>query len=104
MAVLPLPTERTVALIITANGPSLARLNCFGFSGPTFAPFFAFAGFVAFAAFLLAFAFFSSFRDLTASGFWSTKMGVADLQYQGNVFVDEWTGCPDAALKKLGVG
>ena len=50
-----------------------------------------------------AVAFFSSFRDLTASGFWSTKMGVADLQYQGNVFVTEWTGCPDAALKKLGV-
>jgi len=50
-----------------------------------------------------AIAFFSSFRDLTASGFWSTKMGVADLQYQGNVFVDEWKGCPDAALKKLGV-
>ena len=37
-----------------------------------------------------AIAFFSSFRDLTASGFWSTKMGVADLQYQGNVFVSEW--------------
>ena len=50
-----------------------------------------------------AIAFFSSFRDLTASGFWSTKMGVADLQYQGNVFVSEWTGCPDAALRKLGV-
>jgi gluconate 2-dehydrogenase gamma chain len=50
-----------------------------------------------------AIAFFSSFRDLTASGFWSTRMGVADLQYQGNVFVSEWTGCPDAALKKLGV-
>ena len=50
-----------------------------------------------------AIAFFNSFRDLTASGFWSTKMGVADLQYQGNVFVDEWKGCPDAALKKLGV-
>jgi gluconate 2-dehydrogenase gamma chain len=48
--------------------------------------------------------FFSSFRDLTASGFWTTKMGVADLQYQGNVFVSEWNGCPDAALKKLGVG
>jgi gluconate 2-dehydrogenase gamma chain len=30
-------------------------------------------------------------------------MGVADLQYQGNVFVSEWTGCPDVALKKLGV-
>jgi gluconate 2-dehydrogenase gamma chain len=50
-----------------------------------------------------AITFFSSFRDLTAGGFWSTKMGVQDLQYQGNVFVDEWTGCPDAALKKLGV-
>ena len=50
-----------------------------------------------------AIAFFSSFRDLTASGFWSTKMGIADLQYRGNVFVDEWTGCPTAALDKLGV-
>ena len=30
-------------------------------------------------------------------------MGIADLQYQGNVFVDEWNGCPDAALEKLGV-
>jgi gluconate 2-dehydrogenase gamma chain len=50
-----------------------------------------------------AIAFFNSFRDLTASGFWSTKMGVADLQYQGNVFVSEWNGCPDAALAKLGV-
>jgi hypothetical protein len=50
-----------------------------------------------------AIVFFSSFRDLTASGFWSTKMGIQDLQYQGNVFVEEWTGCPDAALKKLGV-
>ena len=50
-----------------------------------------------------AVAFFSSFRDLTASGFWSTKMGVADLQYQGNVFVSEWKGCPDAALRKLGL-
>src|SRR3989442_9407693 len=47
--------------------------------------------------------FFNSFRDLTASGFWTTKMGIEDLQYQGNVFVDEWNGCPDAALKKLGV-
>jgi hypothetical protein len=48
--------------------------------------------------------FFSGFRDLTASGFWSTKMGIADLQYQGNAFVTDWNGCPDAALKKLGVG
>ncbi|HMF93754.1 MAG TPA: gluconate 2-dehydrogenase subunit 3 family protein [Vicinamibacterales bacterium] len=50
-----------------------------------------------------AVAFFSSFRDLTATGFFTSKMGIADLQYQGNVIVDEWTGCPEAALKKLGV-
>jgi hypothetical protein len=50
-----------------------------------------------------AVAFFSSFRDLTATGFFTSKMGIADLQYQGNVFVSEWTGCPEAALKKLGV-
>jgi gluconate 2-dehydrogenase gamma chain len=47
-------------------------------------------------------AFFSSFRDLTAGGFWSTKAGMADLQYMGNTFVPEWNGCPDEALKKLG--
>ena len=48
-------------------------------------------------------AFFASFRDLTASGFWTTKMGIDDLGYQGNTFVGTWKGCPDAALKKLGV-
>jgi hypothetical protein len=48
-------------------------------------------------------AFFNSFRDLTATGFWTSRMGVADLQYQGNVFVKEWKGCPESALKKLGV-
>jgi gluconate 2-dehydrogenase gamma chain len=50
-----------------------------------------------------AVAFFNSFRDLTASGFWTTKMGIADLRYQGNVYVDEWNGCPEEALNKLGV-
>jgi len=50
-----------------------------------------------------AVAFFNSFRDLTASGFWTTKMGIADLQYQGNAFLDEWNGCPEEALSKLGV-
>jgi gluconate 2-dehydrogenase subunit 3-like protein len=49
-------------------------------------------------------AFFNSFRDLTATGFFTTKMGIQDLQYQGNRFVSEWTGCPDEALRKLGVG
>jgi hypothetical protein len=47
--------------------------------------------------------FFNSFRDLTASGFWSSRMGVKDIQYLGNVFVAEWKGCPDAVLKKFGV-
>jgi gluconate 2-dehydrogenase gamma chain len=48
-------------------------------------------------------AFFNSFRDLTASGFWTTKMGIKDIAYIGNVYVPEWTGCPDEVLKKLGL-
>ena len=48
-------------------------------------------------------AFFTAFRDLTASGFWSSKIGVADLEYQGNTVVPEWSGCPPEALRKLGV-
>ena len=48
-------------------------------------------------------AFFNSFRDLTAAGFWTTRMGIDDLQYLGNRSVARWNGCPDAALKKLGV-
>ena len=47
--------------------------------------------------------FFNRFRDLTSSGFWSSQIGVKDLQYKGNVFVAEWNGCPPAALSKLGV-
>jgi hypothetical protein len=47
--------------------------------------------------------FFNRFRDMTASGFWSSRIGVKDLQYQGNRFVPEWNGCPPAALRKLGV-
>ncbi|HXF94955.1 MAG TPA: gluconate 2-dehydrogenase subunit 3 family protein [Gemmatimonadales bacterium] len=48
-------------------------------------------------------AFFNGFRDLTASGFWSSRMGIEDLQYLGNRFVPEWRGCPPEALRKLGV-
>jgi hypothetical protein len=48
-------------------------------------------------------AFFNSFRDLTASGFWSSKMGVEDLKYMGNVMNPNWSGCPPDAMKKLGV-
>jgi hypothetical protein len=38
-------------------------------------------------------AFFNRFRDLTVSGFFSSKMGVADLPYLGNRAVAEWKGC-----------
>jgi gluconate 2-dehydrogenase gamma chain len=48
-------------------------------------------------------AFFRMFRDLTASGFWTSKMGITDLQYKGNTLVAEWKGCPDEQLKKLGL-
>jgi gluconate 2-dehydrogenase gamma chain len=38
-------------------------------------------------------AFFSEFRNLTVSGFFSSKVGVADLPYLGNTAVVEWKGC-----------
>jgi hypothetical protein len=47
--------------------------------------------------------FFTSFRNLTASGFWTSKMGMEDLQYIGNTVVPEWTGCPPEQLRTLGV-
>ena len=47
--------------------------------------------------------FFTRFRDLTASGFYSTAMGWRDVQYIGNVFNPNWDGCPPAANQKLGV-
>jgi len=47
--------------------------------------------------------FFNSFRDLTASGFWTSRMGIKDIAYIGNVYVPEWKGCPDEVTKKLGL-
>ena len=47
--------------------------------------------------------FFNRFRDLAASGFYSSRMGVQDLKYLGNQVVHEWKGCPDEQLQKLGV-
>ena len=47
--------------------------------------------------------FFNNFRNFTASGFWSSKMGVDDLQYMGNRPQAQWSGCPPPALEKLGV-
>ena len=48
-------------------------------------------------------AFFNSFRDLTASGFFTSKMGIEDLQYMGNGYVPRVDGLPDEVMKKLGV-
>lgn len=47
--------------------------------------------------------FFSAFRDLTASGFFTSRIGVSDIGYLGNRPQSAWTGCPSAAEKKLGV-
>jgi Gluconate 2-dehydrogenase subunit 3 len=38
-------------------------------------------------------AFFTRFRDLTVGGFYSSKMGVADLPYLGNKALMDWKGC-----------
>jgi gluconate 2-dehydrogenase gamma chain len=48
-------------------------------------------------------AFFNRMRDMTAAGFFSSKMGVQDLRYIGNVPQAKWDGCPPEVLAKLGV-
>ncbi len=48
-------------------------------------------------------AFFNRFRDLTASGFFSSEMGWKDVRFVGNVFNPGWSGCPPEANAKLGV-
>ena len=46
--------------------------------------------------------FFTAMRDLVATGFWSSRIGVEDLGYLGNRPVGEFT-VPPEILKKLGV-
>lgn len=46
--------------------------------------------------------FFNRFRDFVASGFWSSKMGIEDLQYIGNM-PTSWDGCGKEALEHLGL-
>ena len=48
-------------------------------------------------------AFFTRMRDMTAAGFFSSKMGVQDLRYMGNMPMAKWDGCPPNVLEKLGV-
>jgi hypothetical protein len=43
--------------------------------------------------------FFSLMRNLTASGFYSSEMGIKDVGYAGNK-PNQWNGVPDEVLKQ----
>ncbi|MBL7782063.1 MAG: gluconate 2-dehydrogenase subunit 3 family protein [Saprospiraceae bacterium] len=47
-------------------------------------------------------AFFSLMRNLTASGFWSSKIGIEDIGYQGNT-PNQWDGPPEDVIKQYGL-
>ncbi|MBG6234439.1 hypothetical protein IWX76_000994 [Pedobacter sp. CAN_A7] len=46
-------------------------------------------------------AFFNKMRDLTASGFFTSEIGVKDMEYLGNT-PNQWRGVPDDVLKQYG--
>ena len=46
---------------------------------------------------------FTTMRDLTASGFWSSKVGVEDLGYMGNTPQSSWEGCSHEAMEHIGL-
>lgn len=47
-------------------------------------------------------AFFSLLRNLTASGFWSSQIGIEDLGYAGNT-PNQWDGPPEDVIKQYGL-
>lgn len=47
-------------------------------------------------------AFFNRIRNLTASGFYTSEIGVADIGYVGNT-PNQWTGVPTEVLKQYGL-
>jgi gluconate 2-dehydrogenase gamma chain len=47
-------------------------------------------------------AFFNLMRDFTASGFYTSQIGVKDLGYAGNA-PNKWNGVPDDVLKQYGL-
>jgi len=47
-------------------------------------------------------AFFNLMRDLTASGFYTSEIGVKDVGYAGNT-PNKWNGVPDDVLKQYGL-
>ncbi len=46
--------------------------------------------------------FFSLMRNLTATGFYTSQIGVKDIGYMGNV-PNNWNGVPDDVLKQYGL-
>ena len=47
-------------------------------------------------------AFFNLMRNLTASGFYTSQMGVKDMGFMGNM-PNQWNGVPDDVLKQYGL-
>ena len=47
-------------------------------------------------------AFFNRMRDLTATGFFTSKIGIADLGYVGNT-PNQWDGVPQEVLDQYGL-
>ncbi len=47
--------------------------------------------------------FFALYRNLTAGGFYTTPVGMKDLQYIGNMPLAEFKGPPPEVLRKLGL-
>jgi hypothetical protein len=47
-------------------------------------------------------AFFNMMRNLTASGFYTSQIGVNDIGYAGNT-PNQWNGVPDEVLKQYGL-
>ncbi len=47
-------------------------------------------------------AFFNMMRDMVATGFYTSQIGVKDVGYMGNT-PNQWNGVPDDVLKKYGL-
>lgn len=47
-------------------------------------------------------AFFNKMRDLVATGFYTSEIGVKDIGYMGNT-PNQWNGVPDEVLKQYGI-
>lgn len=47
-------------------------------------------------------AFFTLMRNLTATGFWSSKIGIEDIGYQGNT-PNQWDGPPEEVIRQYGL-